>query len=206
MLGSLLFLEERGYGLDKAALARLPGSNWEFVLRSIVRQQSESKYFMFPKARLCWERERRKRHNNKNRSVLFYKLFLQALQARADSVSIEFAISHRIDSGCDIKTVFLRMEKKNSGSRQEVDSKGTGSSTPFQEPVHPGRREGEGRRKLGTLSPGKRLCFGLDSHWYNNTRIWPRRITGLQWVHQNRVGQAICSMLSRAWKQSWIQL
>lgn len=85
------------------------------------------------------------------------------LQARADSVSIEFAISHSIDSGRDIKTVFLRMEKKNSGSRQEVDSKGTGSSAPFQEPVHPGRREGEGRRKLGALSPGKGLCFGLGS-------------------------------------------
>lgn len=33
----------------------------------------------------------------------------------------EFTVNHSVDAGCGIRTVFLRMEKKNSGSRQEVE-------------------------------------------------------------------------------------
>lgn len=72
---------------------------------------SESKPFIFPKAGLCWERQRRKQHNKKD---------LCFPTSKADSLSIEFTVSHGIDAGCGIRTVFLRMEKKNSGSRQEV--------------------------------------------------------------------------------------
>lgn len=39
--------------------------------------------------------------------------------SQAGSLRIECTVNHVVDAGCDIKTIFFRMEKKNSGSRQK---------------------------------------------------------------------------------------